>query len=122
MKEWSVQISRQADIDLREIYEYIAMTLLEPITAWNLVRRIEKRISKLNTMPQSYAAYNKEPWKSRGLRRINEGKYAIFFVPTEKDHIVVVTRIVYGDRDIERILDDTSLDNSSELDISGTDD
>ena len=122
MKEWSVQISRQADIDLREIYEYIAMTLLEPITAWNLVRRIEKRISKLNTMPQSYAAYNKEPWKSCGLRRINEGKYAIFFVPTEKDHIVVVTRIVYGDRDIERILDDTSLDNSSELDISGTDD
>jgi len=44
MKEWRIQISRQADIDLREIYEYIAMTLLEPIIAGNLVLRFEKRV------------------------------------------------------------------------------
>ena len=33
MNEWSVQLSKQADIDLRKIYEYIAFTLLEPVTA-----------------------------------------------------------------------------------------
>ena len=73
-------------------------------------------------MPQSYAVYPREPWKSRGLRRINEGKYAIFFVPAEQDHTVIVTRIVYGGRDIERVLDDTPLDDPPELGISGDDD
>jgi toxin ParE1/3/4 len=112
MKEWSVQLSKQADIDLRKIYEYIAFTLLEPVTAGKLVQRIENRIFKLNTMPQSYAVYPKEPWKSRGLRRINEGKYAIFFVPAEIDYTVIVTRIMYGGRDIENILEDTPQYNS----------
>jgi len=107
MIKWSVQLSKQADIDLRKIYEYIAFTLLEPVTAGKLVQRIENKISKLNTMPQSYAVYPKEPWKSRGLRRTNEGKYAIFFVPTEIDQTVIVTRIMYGGRDIESILEDT---------------
>jgi len=70
-------------------------------------------------MPQSYAVYPKEPWKSCGLRRINEGKYAIIFVPSEIDHTVIVTRIVYGGRDIQSILEDDSLDDSEEADNSG---
>ena len=65
-------------------------------------------------MPLSYTVYPKEPWKSRGLRRVNEGNYGIFFVPLEKRHSVIVIRIMYGGRDIERILDDILSDNTSE--------
>ena len=115
MIEWSVNLSKQADIDLREIYEYIAFTLLEPVTAGNLIQRIETRISKLNTMPLSYAVYPKEPWKSRGLRRINEGKYAIFFIPTEENHTVVIIRIMYGGRDIDQLLENTHPQYASEV-------
>jgi len=104
MSNWQVQIAKHAEDDLRSIYEYIAFELLEPGVANNLIERIEKRIRKLNNSPQSFAIYQKEPWKSRGLRRANSGKYAIFYIPTEEDKIVTVIRIMYGGRDIESIL------------------
>jgi len=113
MSNWQVQIAKHAEDDLRGIYEYIAFELLEPGVAKNLIERIEKRVSKLNNSPQSFAIYQKEPWKSRGLRRVNSGKYAIFYIPTEEDKIVTVIRIMYGGRDIENILDEM-LDDESE--------
>ena len=103
MSNWQVQLAKHAEDDLRGIYEYIAFDLLEPGVAKNLIQRIEKRVSKLNNSPQSFATYPKEPWKSRGLRRVNSGKYAIFYIPAEDDKIVTVVRIMYGGRDIDSI-------------------
>ena len=113
MSDWQVQISKHAEDDLRGIYEYIALEKLEPGVAKNLIGRIEKRVSKLNNSPQSFALYQKEPWKSRGLRRVNSGNYAIFYIPTEEDKMVTVIRIMYGGRDIESILDEM-LDDETE--------
>ena len=107
MIEWSVRLAMQAELDLRETYEYIAFTLLEPGIAKKLLRRIEEKIDKLDFSPQRYAVYPKEPWKSRGLRRVNAGNFAIFFIPHEKTHTVVVIRILYAGRDIDNILNDT---------------
>lgn len=109
MTNWDVKLGRQAEADLRETFEYIALTLLEPGIAEKLIQRIEAKISKLSVMPQSYAVYPKEPWKSRGLRRVNAGKYAIFFIPDKTYHDVVVIRVIYGGRDIEQILEDTEV-------------
>ena len=106
MSSWQVQIAKHAEDDLRCIYEYIAFDKLEPGIAKNLVLRIQKRINKLSNSPQSFALYQKEPWKSRGLRRVNSGNYAIFYIPNEEVRIVTVIRIMYGGRDIETILDD----------------
>lgn len=114
MKKWDVQITRQAEIDIREIFEYIALSLREPGIAKNLICRIKTKISKLSAAPQSYAIYPGEPWKSQGLRRVNSGKYAIFFIPKEKDNAVYVIRIIYSGRDIGRILDDLLSDNASD--------
>ena len=99
-----MHIAKHAEDDLRAIYEYIAFEKLEPGVAKNLIQRIKNRISKLNNSPQSFAPYQKEPWKSRGLRRVNSGKYAIFYIPTGDDKIVTVVRILYGGRDIDNIL------------------
>jgi len=103
---WNILLTNQAEADLRGIYEYIAFELLQSGTAQKLTRRIIAHISKLSHMPQGYALYQKEPWKSRGLRRINDGNYAIFFVPIKSKQTVAVIRIIYSGRDIERILDD----------------
>ena len=106
MSGWNILLTDQAESNLREIYEYIAFTLLEPGTAAKLIQRIQAKISKLSVSPQSYAVYPKEPWKSRGLRRVNAGNYAIFFAPVENRQTVVVIGVMYGGRDIERIIDD----------------
>jgi len=114
MRNWHVQVAKYAEADLRGIYEHIAFTLLEPQVAKNLIRRIRTRINKLSNSPDSYAVYQKEPWKSRGLRRVNSGNYAIFFIPQEK-RVVTVIRVIYGGRDIESILDDM-LDDAGGMD------
>ncbi|MCL2882543.1 MAG: type II toxin-antitoxin system RelE/ParE family toxin [Coriobacteriia bacterium] len=107
MIEWQVALTGQAEADLRDIYEYIAFTLLEPKTATRLNNRFRTSISELRSLPKSHAAYQKEPWKSKGMRRMNVGNHAVFFVPFENKHAVIVLRVVYGGRDIDRILEDT---------------
>ena len=101
---YRVKLAEQAKQDLRDIYEYIAFSLLEPGIARNLKNRIVDGLKSLREMPCRYPVYQEEPWKSRGLRRINIGNYSGFYLVTEK--AVYVIRIVYGGRDIITILNE----------------
>jgi len=102
---YKVQLTAEAKLDLRSIYEYIAYSLLEPIIAKNVKNRIVSGLKSLNNTPERYPIYQEEPWKSRGLRRINIGNYSGFFLISEKS--VRVIRILYGGRDIRTILNES---------------
>jgi len=99
---YKVQLTEEAKQDLRDIYEYVAFSLLEPGIAKNLKNRIVGELKSLKEMPGRCAIYQEEPWKSRGLRRINIGNYSGFYLIGEKS--VQVIRILYGGRDISNIL------------------
>ena len=99
---YTVQLTDQAKTDLRGIYEYIALTLLEPETAKNLTRRIISKLRSLQKMPNRYPVYQEEPWKSRGLRRINIENFSGLYFVTEDS--VQIIRIMYSRRDISNIL------------------
>jgi len=98
-----VQLTEEAKHDLRGIYEYIAFTLLEPGIAKNVKGRLVEGLKSLNEMPERYPIYQEEPWKSRGLRRVNIGNYSGFYLVAEKT--VQVIRIVYGGRDLPNVLE-----------------
>jgi len=102
---YKVQLTDEARLDLRGIYEYISYSLLEPMIAKNVKNRIVSGLKSLNKMPERYPIYQEEPWKSRGLRRINIGNYSGFFLVAEKS--VRVIRILYGGRDIRTILNES---------------
>jgi toxin ParE1/3/4 len=102
---YKVQLTEQAKQDLRGIYEYIALTLLVPETARDLTRRIMKELRSLEEMPNRYPVYQEEPWKSRGLRRINIENFSGFYFVTE--NTVQVIRIMYSRRDISNVLSET---------------
>ena len=51
---FDVQISEQADNDLRGIFEYIAFELLAPENAVGQLNRLEDAISKLDNMPEKF--------------------------------------------------------------------
>jgi len=106
MMEWSLYITDQAAEDLRGIYEYIAYDLLEPSVAAKLLGRLMDGMNALKTMPLSYPIFHREPWRSRGLRRKNIGNYGVFFMPQEQSGLVVVLRVMYGGRNIDKMLDD----------------
>ncbi len=98
---FDVQISEQADRDLRGIYEYIAFELLAPENAAGQLDQLESAISKLDHMPDKFRRYDREPWKSRGLRVFPVDNYLVFYIPNEDTRIVTVIRVMYGGRDIE---------------------
>jgi len=101
---FDVQISEQADRDLRGIYEYIAFELLAPENAAGQLERLENAISKLDHMPDKFRRYDREPWKSRGLRVFLVDNYLVFYIPNEETRIVTVIRVMYGGRDIDKEL------------------
>ena len=101
---FDVQISEQADRDLRGIYECIAFELLAPGNAAGQLDRLESAISKLDHMPDRFRSYDREPWKSRGLRVFPVDNYLVFYVPNEETRIVTVIRVMYGGRDIDKEL------------------
>lgn len=97
---FSVEISPQAEKDLREIYEYIFFKLSSPKNAENQLARLEKAIYSLNQMPERFHRYDKEPWLSRGLRFLTVDNYSIFYITDEIENTVSIVRVMYGKRNI----------------------
>lgn len=98
---YSVKISEKAESDLKEIFEYVAFELLSVQTAFDLLERLEKSILNLNQMPNRHIAYEKEPWKSRGLRVMPVGNYIVLYIVDEESAVVNIVRVMYGGREIE---------------------
>lgn len=78
---YEVELSEQADSDLRGIFEYIAFELQSPENASGQLDRLEEQILSLDIMPERYRKYENEPWKSRGLRVLPVDNYMIFYIP-----------------------------------------
>ena len=101
---FDVQISEQADNDLRGIFEYIAFELQAPENAAGQLDRLEEAISKLDHMPEKYRMYEREPWRSRGLRFFSVDNYLVFYIPDMETRLVTVIRVMYGGRDVDEEL------------------
>lgn len=102
--KYKIELTKQADVDLRGIYEYIALNLLELETAARLLERIEKGILSLDEMPERFRVFNKEPWLDRGLRQMPVDNFIVFYVPKVEEATVTVIRVMYGGRDIDKQL------------------
>ncbi len=107
MSMWHLVYTEQAEQDVRSIYEYIAFTLLAPETAKNQTVRIMDAIANLNHMPFRHPHYEKEPWKSKGLRVLPVDNYLVFYLAVESRKTVAVIRIMYGGRNVEKQLSRT---------------
>ena len=101
---YEVIISSQAEEDLRGIYEYIAFELRSPQNAAGQLDRLEENILSLDTMPNRYRAYQREPWHSRGLRVLPVDNFLVLYIPDEDSSIVTIVRVMYSGRDIENHL------------------
>lgn len=101
---YSVKISKQAENDLRSIYEYIAFELQSLQNAQGQIGRLESNILKLKEMPERFSVFEKEPWKSRNLRVMPVDNYLVFYIPDKATETVTVIRVMYGGGDTEKQL------------------
>ncbi len=81
--KWIVQYTETAQDDLRGIYEYIAFNLFVPNAARKQLRDIIKTIEELDTNPQGFPIYNKEPLRSKGIRFVTVNNYIVFYYADE---------------------------------------
>ena len=51
-------------------------------------------------MPERYRKYEKEPWKSRGLRVLPVDNYVVLYIPDRDKKVVTILRVMYAGRDI----------------------
>ncbi len=102
---FTIEVSDQADIDLRNIYEYIAFELQSPENASGQLDRLEKGILSLGQMPERFREYEKEPWHSWGLRIMPVDNYCVLYIPDLEKALVTIIRVMYGGRDIETQLE-----------------
>jgi len=138
---WKVDYSLSANRDLQEIHDYISGILLEPAIAVKQTNRIMDAVDSLDQMPLRHRLYDKEPWRSQGLRIMPVDNYVVLYLPDESYNTVTIVRIMYGGRDIEKQLSgygeaatgNTSIDAirkaqkafvgiADELELSGEDD
>ena len=101
---YDVEVSEQADSDLRGIFEYIAFELQSPEKANGQLDRLEEQILSLDTMPERYRKYEKEPWRSRGLRVLPVDNYVVLYIPDSDKKVVTILRVMYAGRDIDNQL------------------
>jgi len=98
---FQINITRQAEDDLRNVFEYIAYELQSVQNAAGQLGRLEKAIFSLDQMPMRYRAYDKEPWHSRGLRVMSVDNYLVFYIPYPDTLTVEIIRVMYGGRDVD---------------------
>lgn len=103
---YEVITTEQADADLRGVYEYIALELLAPDNAAGQLDRLEEHVIGLEEFPEKFRLYEKEPWRSRGLRVMPVDNYLVFYIPDKESGIVTIIRVMYAGRNIDKQLKD----------------
>ena len=106
-KKYKVIYSPAAKDDLRDIASYILYELKNPQAAKNVTGKIRQTIKSLNSMPERYSLVEWEPWASMRMHKVPVGNYIVFYFIEDDVSTVTVTRIFYGGRDIEHIIQDS---------------
>lgn len=102
MKQYMVQITDKALVDMEEIYNYIAIQLQAPENAIGQYNRIAEAIEGLNVFPERVKLMESEPERTIGLRQLVVDNYSAFYVIENEK--VIVTRVLYSASNIEKRL------------------
>ena len=75
-----------------------------PENASGQLDRLEEQILSLDTMPERYRKYEKEPWISRGLHVLPVDNYVVLYISDSNKKVVTILRVMYAGRDIDNQL------------------
>lgn len=96
-----VQITNHAENDIRHLVEYIAYERQSLTNASKQLNRIEQVIMNLSEMPDRFRLYDREPWRSRGLRVAVVNQYCIFYIVNKEEMIVSIIRVMHSRQDMD---------------------
>ena len=97
-KQYQVKITKNAEQELIEIYEYISGILKSEIAANNFVKRIEEKINRLYVFPYSCMEVKTRP-RSTIYRKLHVKNYLVLYRIQEENKKVDIVHIYYSRRD-----------------------
>ena len=98
-KKYSVKLTPHAVVQIRETIAYIAKVLLVPETAKAWAEHLEKEIGGLYVFPERYPKADREPWRSKGYRRMAVKNFLVYYFVDDENKTVWVTAVIYAKRD-----------------------
>ena len=96
---YSVKLTPSAITQIQETIEYIANVLLAPEPAQSWVNHLEKRTRDLGTMPSRFPLLEREPWRSKGIRKMLVHHFIVYYFVDKKAETVWVIAVLYEKQD-----------------------
>ena len=97
-----LKFTPEAKADLFDIFEYLSKNLCEPITASNLIDRIEKQCNLLASFPLLGSIPRDETLAKRGYRMKVVDNFLVFYMVDE--YHVKVMRVINERRNYKNLL------------------
>ena len=97
-KQYQVKITKNAEQELIEIYEYISGILKSEIAANNFVKQIEEKINRLYVFPYLCMEVKTKP-RNTIYRKLYVKNYLLLYKVLEENQRVDIIHIYYGRRD-----------------------
>ena len=104
MDSYEVIMTPDAIANLIELRNYIANVLLVPDIARDYIQHIREEVSSLERMPNRHILVEDEPWRSRGVRRMNVKNFIIYYRINEVRMRVYILNVIYNKRNQLRAL------------------
>ncbi|MFA9462768.1 MAG: type II toxin-antitoxin system RelE/ParE family toxin [Velocimicrobium sp.] len=111
MSSNKVVITKTAQQDLLDIFDYIAFELREGQAARNLLAKIRKKIMMLEEFPERNALIGEPNYRVKNIRWCPIENYVIFYQISEFDKNVIVLRVLYKRRNWEYLLSSDEPEN-----------
>ena len=111
--EYKVKITPFAVSQLAETVKYISDVLLAPETAAKWLDVLQSSIKSLSSMPNRFPLTEEQPWREKGIRKLNVKGFLVYYLVDEGHKTVTVTAVVYGRRDQIGALKELDKENPS---------
>ena len=98
MNRYDVKITEYALEQMQEIVQYISETLYAPDAAHSLLESIKSAMTACAELPERNPTLTREPWHSRGIRKIIvKNFYAYYWIDEECNQVWFIS-VVYSKR------------------------
>ena len=96
---YTVKITPHAVVQIQETIAYISKVLMVPETAKAWADHLEKEIGGLVLLPERNPLVDREPWKSRRIRKMTVKNFLVYYFVDKEKNTVWVTAVIYARRD-----------------------
>ena len=96
-----LEIAKQ---DIDNIIHYISYNLNNRKAASELIYNFSKEINRITIFPYGNSEYNPIKKLKNTYRKTKIKNYLIFYTINEKEKTIIITRIIYYNRNLDKIL------------------